>query len=77
MASRAGLGVSPGVIDEKLAHNASSEDGGTSKASENAFSIGHLLEPVEDPRKAARNELADALVYIERNARPSSADASS
>jgi len=64
------LGVSPGVIDEILAHCASSEATGTSKSLANYLVAGHLLEHVEDPQKAALNKLAEALEYIESNGKP-------
>ncbi|MCX7567136.1 integrase family protein [Sulfitobacter sp. F26169L] len=59
------LGVSPRVIDEILAHNASSKDDGNSQALENYFASTHLLKHVEHPQKVALDKLADALAYIE------------
>ncbi|MCL3881899.1 integrase family protein [Marivita sp. GX14005] len=60
------LGISPRVIDEILAHNASSKDEGSSRALENYFASSHLLEHVEHPQKAALDKLAEALEFIER-----------
>lgn len=68
------LGVSPRVIDEILAHNATSEDDGTSRALENYFASGHLLEHVQDPKKIALERLAEALEYIRTNAPKSLGD---
>ncbi|QUJ76969.1 integrase family protein [Sulfitobacter albidus] len=59
------LGVSPRVIDEILAHNASSRDDGSSHALENYFASTHLLEHVADPQKVALDKLAEALDHIE------------
>ena len=61
------LGVSPRVIDEILAHNASSKDEGSSQALENYFASTHLLKHVEHPQKVALDKLAEALEYIEHN----------
>lgn len=68
------LGVSPRVIDEILAHNAFSVDDGTSRALENYFVSGHLLEHVQDPKKIALDRLAEALAYIQTNAPKSLGD---
>lgn len=62
------LGVSPRVIDEILAHNASNTDEGTSRALENYFSNERLIAHVEDPQKVALDRLAAALAHIEREA---------
>lgn len=62
------LGVAPRVIDEILAHNASNEDEGTSRALENYFGNQMLLEHVEDPQKVALDRLAMALDHIETEA---------
>lgn len=59
------LGVAPRIIDEILAHNAPNEDEGTSRALENYFSSGHLLEHVENPQKAGLDKLAEALAFVE------------
>lgn len=59
------LGVAPRIIDEILAHNAPNEDEGTSRALENYFSLGHLLEHVENPQKAGLDKLAEALAFVE------------
>lgn len=60
------LGISPRVIDEILAHNASSRDDGNSRALENYFASTNLLEHVADPQKVALDKLAEALTHIER-----------
>ena len=62
------LGIAPRTIDEILAHNASKEDEGTSRALENYFSSQNLLTYVEDPQKSALDRLAAALDHIERTA---------
>jgi integrase len=59
------LGISPRVIDEILAHNASSKDEESSQALENYFASTHLLNHVEDPQKVALDKLAEALDHIE------------
>lgn len=59
------LGVSPRVIDEILAHNASSRDDGNSRALENYFASTNLLEHIADPQKVALDKLAEALAHIE------------
>lgn len=59
------LGVSPRVIDEILAHNASNKDEGSSTALENYLATTHLLEHVVDPQKVALDKLAEALEHIE------------
>lgn len=58
------LGVSPRVIDEILAHNASNKDEGSSTALENYLATTHLLEHVVDPQKVALDTLAEALEHI-------------
>lgn len=59
------IGISPRTIDEILAHNASRSDDGTSRALENYFASGNLLEHVDDPQKTALDRLAEALGFIE------------
>lgn len=59
------LGVAPRVIDEILAHNASNDDEGTSRALENYFGSQNLHEHIEDPQKAALDRLAETLRHIE------------
>lgn len=62
------LGVAPRTIKEILAHDASNEDDGASRALAHYFTSNHLLEHVEDPQKAALDKLAGALEFIERKA---------
>ena len=62
------LGVASRSIDEILAHNASHEDEGTSKALENYLSNQMLLAHIDDPQKSALDKLAAALDHIERSA---------